>query len=297
MTLENRSTRAAPPALADSLLQTKMIWWTSSEVWHAAYWKATSCSTSLMIRRPVAASIRISVAFLTSPSGPTRPRIVSTIRLGDRSSLSANRYGTDMIDRGTGTPIVLMPGIQGRWEWLAPTVDALAERCRVITFSLCDEPSSGFNYDPSLGIENYLAQIDQAFERAGLRQAVLIGVSVQRSHRCGVRGSPPRACSRPRARFGVAAGLAAKCARTFLPSRTAIVEPDLRARFADPDASRIACRIAGIRRRRALRHGTNRTRDARFHVAEPNGDALAVDRSLSVLRCLGGRSTSARHHR
>lgn len=82
-----------------------------------------------------------------------------------------------MIDRGTGTPIVLMPGIQGRWEWLAPTVDALAERCRVITFSLCDEPSSGFNYDPSLGIENYLAQIDQAFERADLRQAVLIGVS------------------------------------------------------------------------------------------------------------------------
>ena len=82
-----------------------------------------------------------------------------------------------MIDRGTGTPIVLMPGIQGRWEWLAPAVDALAERCRVITFSLCDEPSSGFAHDPALGIENYFAQLDQAFDRAGLQEAVLIGTS------------------------------------------------------------------------------------------------------------------------
>ena len=82
-----------------------------------------------------------------------------------------------MIDRGTGIPTVLMPGIQGRWEWLAPAVDALAERCRVITFSLCDEPSSGFRFDPSLGIENYLKQLEEAFERAGIRQAVLIGTS------------------------------------------------------------------------------------------------------------------------
>ena len=82
-----------------------------------------------------------------------------------------------MIDRGSGTPIVLMPGIQGRWEWLAPTVDALAERCRVITFSLCDEPSSGFSCDPSLGIENYFKQLEQAFDRAGLGEAVLVGTS------------------------------------------------------------------------------------------------------------------------
>ena len=82
-----------------------------------------------------------------------------------------------MIDRGTGTPVVIMPGIQGRWEWLGPAVDKLAERCRVITFSLCDEPTSGFRFDPSRGIENYLGQIDEAFERAGLQEAVLVGVS------------------------------------------------------------------------------------------------------------------------
>lgn len=82
-----------------------------------------------------------------------------------------------MIDRGSGTPVVMMPGIQGRWEWLAPAVDALAARCRVVTFSLCDEPTSGFRCDPTLGIDNYLAQLDEAWDRAGLQDAVLVGVS------------------------------------------------------------------------------------------------------------------------
>jgi pimeloyl-ACP methyl ester carboxylesterase len=82
-----------------------------------------------------------------------------------------------IIDRGTGTPVVLVPGIQGRWEWMAPAVDALSQRCRVVTFSLCDEPSSGFTSDPQGGIENYLNQLDQVFERSGLTNAVVIGVS------------------------------------------------------------------------------------------------------------------------
>jgi pimeloyl-ACP methyl ester carboxylesterase len=82
-----------------------------------------------------------------------------------------------IIDRGTGTPVVLIPGIQGRWEWMAPAVDALAKRCRVVTFSLCDEPSSGFGSDPARGIENYLEQLDQVFERTGLSDAVVVGVS------------------------------------------------------------------------------------------------------------------------
>ena len=82
-----------------------------------------------------------------------------------------------MIDRGTGTPVVIIPGVQGRWEWLGPAVDALAERCRVITFSLCDEPTSGFRFDPSRGIDNYLSQLEDAFDRAGLEDAILVGVS------------------------------------------------------------------------------------------------------------------------
>ena len=52
-----------------------------------------------------------------------------------------------IFERGTGQPIVLVPGIQGRWEWMAPTIDALAAYGRAITFSLCDEPTSGFTWD------------------------------------------------------------------------------------------------------------------------------------------------------
>jgi hypothetical protein len=52
-----------------------------------------------------------------------------------------------VIDCGHGTPVIVIPGIQGRWEWMSPAIESLASDCRVITFSLCDEPSSGFAVD------------------------------------------------------------------------------------------------------------------------------------------------------
>jgi pimeloyl-ACP methyl ester carboxylesterase len=82
-----------------------------------------------------------------------------------------------MIDRGDGIPIVLIPGLQGRWEWMRPTVDALARQHRVLTFSLCDEPTSGFPCDPAKGFGNFIEQIDQALERSGVARACVIGVS------------------------------------------------------------------------------------------------------------------------
>ena len=33
-------------------------------------------------------------------------------------------------------PLVLVPGVQGRWEWMRRTVDALSVHFRVVTFSL-----------------------------------------------------------------------------------------------------------------------------------------------------------------
>jgi pimeloyl-ACP methyl ester carboxylesterase len=83
----------------------------------------------------------------------------------------------EIVDRGEGVPIVMVPGMQGRWEWMAPAVDALARSCRVITFSLCDEPSSGFPLDPERGVENFLTQIESVLDHARLQEAVLIGVS------------------------------------------------------------------------------------------------------------------------
>jgi pimeloyl-ACP methyl ester carboxylesterase len=82
-----------------------------------------------------------------------------------------------MFDTGHGTPIVLIPGLQGRWEWMRPAVDALAKHYRVITFSLCDERTSPFPCDPGKAFENYVEQVDLALERAHLDHAVIAGVS------------------------------------------------------------------------------------------------------------------------
>jgi pimeloyl-ACP methyl ester carboxylesterase len=82
-----------------------------------------------------------------------------------------------VIDVGAGTPIVLIPGIQGRWEWVRPAVDALARRQRVVAFSLCDERTSGFACEPAHGFDNYVNQVTDALDRAGLRSAVVAGVS------------------------------------------------------------------------------------------------------------------------
>src|SRR4029434_8682677 len=82
-----------------------------------------------------------------------------------------------MCIKGSGIPIVLIPGLQGRWEWMRPAVDALARRHRVITFSLCDERTSPFPCDPEKAFENYIDQVDLALDRAGVDRAVIAGVS------------------------------------------------------------------------------------------------------------------------
>ena len=85
--------------------------------------------------------------------------------------------GNDMIDRGSGTPIVLIPGLHGRWEWLRPAVTALSQHHRVITFSLCDERSSLFPCEPGKAFENFISQVELALERAKVDRAVIAGVS------------------------------------------------------------------------------------------------------------------------
>jgi pimeloyl-ACP methyl ester carboxylesterase len=56
-------------------------------------------------------------------------------------------------------------------------MDALAAHGRAITYSLCDEPTSGFSWALELGFENYVAQLDEVIASAGAERAVLVGVS------------------------------------------------------------------------------------------------------------------------
>ena len=83
----------------------------------------------------------------------------------------------NIVDRGTGAPVVLIPGIQGRWEWNRPAVDALSKHCRVITFSLADEPTSGAHFDESAGIWSYVQQVGDVLDAKRIRTATICGVS------------------------------------------------------------------------------------------------------------------------
>jgi 3-oxoadipate enol-lactonase len=82
-----------------------------------------------------------------------------------------------MIDTGRGNPIVLIPGIQGRWEWMAPAVEALAAQARVISYTLCGDRGSDCALGDGGGFENYVRQIDEVFEKSRLETAAVCGVS------------------------------------------------------------------------------------------------------------------------
>ena len=83
-----------------------------------------------------------------------------------------------IVDRGSGPPLVLVPGVQGRWEWFEAALDALAASFRVITCSYRDEPSSGW---PRLArpatIDDYATQVRDALDARGVGAAVICGIS------------------------------------------------------------------------------------------------------------------------
>lgn len=73
-----------------------------------------------------------------------------------------------IVDRGGGIPVVVIPGIQGRWEWMQPAIDALAHRCHVVTYSLADDADT---------FDRFVEQVRQALDAAGLQKAAICGVS------------------------------------------------------------------------------------------------------------------------
>jgi 3-oxoadipate enol-lactonase len=82
-----------------------------------------------------------------------------------------------MFDKGSGPPIVVIPGVQGRWEWMKPALGALSRRCRTISYSLPGDLGSGAKMDWTLGFESLMRQLDGVLDRAGLERAAICGVS------------------------------------------------------------------------------------------------------------------------
>ena len=79
-----------------------------------------------------------------------------------------------MITRGTGYPVFVIPGVQGRWEWMSPTIEALTAGHRVMTSSLRD-------LRPELESDgaflSWMRVMDAALDSVHEKKVSLIGVS------------------------------------------------------------------------------------------------------------------------
>ena len=71
-----------------------------------------------------------------------------------------------IIDRGGGPPLVLIPGLQGRWEYMRPAVAALSSCFRVLTFSL-----------DARDLDGYADQVAAVLTATRIDRATICGVS------------------------------------------------------------------------------------------------------------------------
>jgi pimeloyl-ACP methyl ester carboxylesterase len=77
-----------------------------------------------------------------------------------------------VFQQGSGPALVLLPGIQGRWEYTRPTVDALARHFRVLTFSLGGPPPDGRDI-----FSTEVDRLSSVLDDHGIERAILCGVS------------------------------------------------------------------------------------------------------------------------
>lgn len=73
-----------------------------------------------------------------------------------------------MIEHGNGPPLVLVPGLPGPWEFVAPAVQTLSTRFRVLTLSL----------GPECTIDADVARIVEALNERQIDRAVICGISL-----------------------------------------------------------------------------------------------------------------------
>jgi 3-oxoadipate enol-lactonase len=82
------------------------------------------------------------------------------------------------VTRGSGTPLVIIPGIQGRWEYLEPAIGELSRSFRVLTFWLFGEASSGdLEFSSAASLDKYAEQVERVLDEHGIEQAVICGIS------------------------------------------------------------------------------------------------------------------------
>ena len=144
-----------------------------------------------------------------------------------------------IIDRGSGPPLVLVPGLQGRWEYLRPAVDALSASFRVLTFSLGSEDLDG-----------YARQVAAVMTDARVERATICGVSfggliavrfaAQNPTRCHalVLASTPRPALRLRRRHQLYVSAPWVFGPLFLAETPWRLRPEIRSAIPDARARR-----------------------------------------------------------
>jgi len=153
----------------------------------------------------------------------------------------------DIIDRGSGPPLVLIPGLQGRWEYMRPAVDALSVFFRVLTFSLGDGD-----------LDAYAQQVSSVLSRKGIDRATICGVSfggrvavrfaAQNPARCDalILASTPRPALRLRRRHQIYVSVPWLFGPIFLAESPLRLRPEICA--AIPDArGRVGFALQGLR--------------------------------------------------
>ena len=82
-----------------------------------------------------------------------------------------------LFDQGNGPPVVVVPGLHGRWEWARPALRQLAASCRTISYSLVGDIGSGRVSRRTADLDSYVRQLDAVLDAAGLERAAICGVS------------------------------------------------------------------------------------------------------------------------
>jgi pimeloyl-ACP methyl ester carboxylesterase len=81
-----------------------------------------------------------------------------------------------IFDKGSGSPVVVVQPLQGRWQWMQRFLDALSSRGRVISYTLCGDFGAD-RLDPSQGFDQYVRQLEDVIQRAGIERTALCGIS------------------------------------------------------------------------------------------------------------------------
>lgn len=78
---------------------------------------------------------------------------------------------------GSGPALVLVPGIQGHWEWMRPVITELATSFRVVSYSLAGERRSTKSMTAASSFAVLVEQLEDVVRSRGLNKIVLCGVS------------------------------------------------------------------------------------------------------------------------